>query len=315
VAASRRITVSYELVATRLPLKSTVDGPFPRFRELGDAGGGLGGLLDPIRARSSAGADQWDQPLSRGGEIVEAGDAEHGVVDAVASRAAVAEDHPALHPSEGMLVRPQRHQRAEVVGDPVCRGLRDAEQQGHPAHRQVRAPVDRDQAALDPPEAGSRAVPGRPRRPPGQHVPQERLANGPDLITHPRVVHHEVGIDMPLPLMGIGDVRDAPDRLVKRHVLKFQANQFKVVAANPLDLLRPGLPVLNNQRTGNTGQRERRDDRRCEAVSGTDLTQPVPVHALGTGHLLQHERRPQQRRQHGRRNCDQPQSPAHPASH
>jgi hypothetical protein len=129
VAASRRITVSYELVATQLPLKSTVDGPFPRFRELGDAGG-LGGLLDPICARSSAGA---------------AGDAEHGVVDAVASRATVAEDLPALHPSEGMLVRPQRHQRAEVVGDPVCRGLRDAEQQGHPAHRQVRVPVGRDQ--------------------------------------------------------------------------------------------------------------------------------------------------------------------------
>ncbi len=120
---------------------------------------------------------------------------------------------------------------------------------------------------------------------------------------------------MALSLVCLGDVRVTPDRLVQRHVVELQAGQLQVVPADSVDLLGPGLPVLRDQRGGDTGQCECRDDGRREPVRRADLAQPVPVHIPGVGDTLQHERRQQERREHGRRGGDPCQTPGGPVRH
>lgn len=75
---------------------------------------------------------------------------------------------------------------------------------------------------------------------------------------------------MPFLLLRFGDVSVASNGLEKRHVVKLQPDQLKVMAANPLDLIRPGLPVLNDQGNDHPGRRQRRDDRRRETVRRAD---------------------------------------------
>lgn len=76
-------------------------------------------------------------------------------------------DQGAVHNEHGVPTEPsagpEREKRAEAADDAVGCELRDAEQRGQPAQRQVRAPVRRDQAAAGLPATGSTVGAGAPR--------------------------------------------------------------------------------------------------------------------------------------------------------